>query len=65
MVERAVEWERSHRYRELKAETEDINVGACGFYQRRGFHLRSIHRDACPGLPDDLQSAWYRPVPGP
>ena len=44
----------------LKAETQDINVPACRFYARHGFHLRAIDRRAYPDFPDETQLLWYK-----
>lgn len=62
LIAAAVAWARSNGCRELKVETQNINVGACRFYERQGFELRSVVAGAYPRLPDELQMLWYRPV---
>jgi len=58
---RAVEqWARRRAARWLKAETQNINVGACRFYARQGCTLGAIHRFAYPTLPDEVQLFWYK-----
>lgn len=50
----------AHGCSELKVETQNINTGACRFYARAGFELRSIDHSAYPGLPDEIQMLWYK-----
>jgi GNAT superfamily N-acetyltransferase len=58
---RAVEaWARQRGCRQLKVETQNVNVAACRFYARQGFVLTSVHRDAYPGLPGEIQLLWYK-----
>ncbi|MDP4199986.1 MAG: GNAT family N-acetyltransferase [Bacteroidota bacterium] len=56
----ALNWSLTHGCREIKVETQDINVAACNFYQRMGCRLRSVHPGAYPTLPDEIQFLWYR-----
>lgn len=56
----AVEWARAHGCRELKVETQNINVPACRFYARQGCELKTIQQGAYPGLPDEVQLLWYK-----
>jgi hypothetical protein len=46
--------------RELKAETQNINVPACRFYARLGCTLRTIDRFAYANLPDEVQLLWSK-----
>jgi len=46
--------------REIKIETQDINVRACKFYARMGCELRVVRSGAYPTLPDEIQFLWYR-----
>jgi len=46
--------------RELKVETQSINVPACQFYAANGFELRAANRDAYPSHPDEVQLLWYK-----
>ncbi|HZH89024.1 MAG TPA: GNAT family N-acetyltransferase [Pyrinomonadaceae bacterium] len=58
---RAAEAEAAARgCRQLKIETQNINVPACEFYARRGCELRAINRFAYPQLPDEIQLLWYK-----
>lgn len=50
----------THGCSELKVETQNINVGACRFYARAGFELRSIDHSAYSELPDEIQMLWYK-----
>jgi GNAT superfamily N-acetyltransferase len=53
-------WAASHDYRQLKIETQNVNVPACRFYERQGCMLRSIRHFAYPNLPDEVQRLWYK-----
>jgi len=58
---RAVEaWARARGCRQLKVETQNINVPACRFYARQGCVLAAVHRFAYPELPDEIQMLWYK-----
>jgi GNAT superfamily N-acetyltransferase len=58
---RAVEtWAKTKACRQLKVETQNINVPACNFYVRHGFVLGAIDRFAYPSLPDEAQLLWYK-----
>jgi len=62
---RAVEaWATARRCRQLKVETQNINVAACRFYQRQGCVLGGIRRFAYPEFPDEIQLIWYKVLPG-
>jgi GNAT superfamily N-acetyltransferase len=56
----AVEWATSRGCREIKIETQNINVPACKFYTRMGCELQAVHPSAYPTLPDEIQFLWYR-----
>ena len=60
LFQTAVDWAKAKKCRWLKVETQNINVPACRFYARQGCELRSIHRDAYPKLPDEVQLLWYK-----
>ena len=49
--------------RQLKIETQNINVPACRFYARHGCVLGGIHPFAYPGLPGEIQLLWYKDLP--
>lgn len=53
-------WASSRGCRQLKVETQSINVPACRFYARQGCVLGAIHRFAYPDLPHEVQLLWYR-----
>jgi ribosomal protein S18 acetylase RimI-like enzyme len=53
-------WAVSRRCREIKVETQNINVPACRFYRRQGCELGGIHRFAYPTLPHEVQLLWYK-----
>lgn len=44
----------------LKIETQNINVPACGFYQRMGCTLGAINRFGYPDLPEEIQLLWFK-----
>ena len=48
---RAVEFARAEGYRQLRVETQNINVGACRFYATRGCRLARVDRTAYWGVP--------------
>ena len=56
----AARWAWEQGCREVKIETQDINVPACRFYARQGCVLRAVHRGAYPLFPDELQLLWYK-----
>ncbi len=53
-------WAMARGCRQLKVETQNINVPACRFYARQGCVLGAIHRFAYPTLPHEVQLLWYR-----
>ncbi|HYH82892.1 MAG TPA: GNAT family N-acetyltransferase [Longimicrobium sp.] len=53
-------WSRARGCRQMKIETQNINVPACRFYARMGCELGAIRRFAYPDLPDEAQLFWYR-----
>ena len=58
---RAVEaWAAVKGCRELKVETQNINVPACKFYERQGCTLRRVNRHAYRDLPGEIQLLWYK-----
>jgi GNAT superfamily N-acetyltransferase len=60
----AEEWAKSHGRRQLKVETQNINLPACRFYAGRGCHLGAVHHFAYPDLPDEVQLLWYKDLTG-
>lgn len=61
LIRAAEQWAASRGCTELKVETQNINAGACEFYERSGFELRTINPAAYPGL-DEIQMLWYRNI---
>jgi ribosomal protein S18 acetylase RimI-like enzyme len=53
-------WAVSRNCRQLKIETQNINVAACRFYARHGCVLRTVNPFAYPQLPDEVQMLWYK-----
>ena len=63
---RAVEaWAAARGCKQLKIETQNINVPACRFYARQGCVLGAINRFAYQELPDEVQLLWYKTIPPP
>jgi GNAT superfamily N-acetyltransferase len=60
LFERVEAWARARRCRQLKVETQNINVPACGFYLRQGCELRAVDHAAYPELPEEIQLLWYK-----
>ena len=56
----AERWARARGCRELRIETQNINVAACRFYQRQGCVLVTADPSAYPGLPDETQLIWEK-----
>ena len=56
----AERWAVGRGARQLKVETQNINVPACRFYAKQGCTLGAIHRFAYPALPDEVQMLWYK-----
>lgn len=54
------QWATSHDCRQLKVETQNVNVPACRFYQRMGCELGGINRFAYPDFPQEVQLLWYK-----
>jgi ribosomal protein S18 acetylase RimI-like enzyme len=63
---RAVEaWAAARGCKQLKIETQNINVPACRFYARQGCVLGAINRFAYQDLPDEVQLLWYKTIRPP
>jgi GNAT superfamily N-acetyltransferase len=54
----AAAWARKRRCRELKVETQNINVPACRFYMRQGCRLDAINRHVYEDFPDEVELIW-------
>ena len=55
----AAAWARAKGCRQLKIETQNINVPACRFYAKQGCHLGAVKPGAYPEYPDEIQLLWY------
>jgi GNAT superfamily N-acetyltransferase len=63
---RAVEaWATARGCKQLKIETQNINVPACRFYARQGCVLGAINRFAYRELPEEVQLLWYKTLSQP
>ena len=56
----AEQWAGARDCRQIKVETQNINVAACKFYASRGCELGAIHRFAYPEFPEEIQLLWYK-----
>ena len=59
LLSSAADWVRNKGCRLLKIETQNNNVSACRFYERRGCTLAAVNRDAYPNLPEEIQLIWH------
>jgi len=62
LFEYAADWARRKGFRQLKIETQSVNVPACRFYAKQGCQLGAIHRYGYAGCPDVAHEAmllWY------
>jgi GNAT superfamily N-acetyltransferase len=62
LFEYAVDWARRRGCRQLKIETQSVNVPACRFYAKQGCQLGAIHRYGYAGCSDVAHEAmlmWY------
>ena len=57
----AVQWAREKHYRQLKVETQNINVPACKFYAANGCRLGGIRRHVYPDprCAHETMLLWY------
>ena len=60
LFEAAEAWASARQCRQVKVETQNINVGACRFYTRHGCVLRAAHPGAYSQCPDEVQLLWYQ-----
>lgn len=54
----AVEWARARHCRQLKIETQNINVPACRFYGRQGCELKEVNKNAYDEALNEIQLIW-------
>jgi len=58
-------WSRVRGCRQMKVETQNVNVPACRFYQRMGCQLGEIRRfgySAHPAVAHEVMLNWYLPL---
>ena len=58
----AADWARQHGARQLKIETQNVNVRACRFYRQQGARLGEIDRYGYAGHPHvahEVELVWY------
>ncbi len=58
----SADWARSQGCRQLKIETQNVNVPACHFYARQGCVLGGINRfgyAGCPSVAHEAMLLWY------
>ena len=65
LLKASAAWAVSKGCRQLKVETQNINVPACKLYQRQGFMLKAVNRLAYPELPGEIQLLWYKDLSDP
>jgi ribosomal protein S18 acetylase RimI-like enzyme len=51
---------RAHRCRELRIETQNINVPACRFYEQHGCELIAVDRNAYLTFAHEIQLIWSK-----
>lgn len=62
LFERAVSWSQVRGCRQMKIETQNVNVPACKFYHHMGCQLGEIHRfgyAAVPRVAHEVMLNWY------
>ena len=65
LLEHQKAWARQEGFRWLKAETQNVNIGACRFYQRAGGTLGAINRFAYAGqagAEHEVELDWFFPL---
>jgi GNAT superfamily N-acetyltransferase len=58
----AAQWSRQCGCRQMKIETQNVNIPACRFYQRMGARLGEIRcfgYAAVPAVADEIMLCWY------
>jgi GNAT superfamily N-acetyltransferase len=62
LFQRAADWSRRRGCKQLKIETQNVNVPACRFYARQGCELGEINRYGYAGHPEvehEVRLIWY------
>ena len=60
LFQAAEAWAKAKGCHQLKVETQNINVPACGFYQAQGCVIGTIRPFAYPEFPKEIQILWYK-----
>jgi len=60
----SIEWAKTNGCRQLKVETQNVNVPACHFYARHGCRLAAINPFAYPDQPEEVQFMWLMDLSG-
>lgn len=60
LFDHAAAWARAKGCRQLKIETQNVNVPACKFYASRGCYLGAVQPGAYPAFPEEVRLLWYR-----
>lgn len=63
LFESAEAWASSQGCRELKVETQNVNVAACRFYAAMRCDLRIVRQHAYPQCSGEAQFLWYKALP--
>jgi GNAT superfamily N-acetyltransferase len=56
----ALAWAHVRGCRQIKIETQNINVAACRFYAKQGCILGGIRRQAYVSFPTEVQLFWFK-----
>jgi GNAT superfamily N-acetyltransferase len=62
LFQAAADWARGRGARQLKIETQNVNVPACRFYSAQACRLGAIHRygyAGCPEVAHEAMLLWY------
>lgn len=59
LFEASIDWAKARKCRLLKVETQNINVPACRFYERRGCHLGGFSLHAYPESMNEIALFLY------
>ena len=55
-------WARGRGCRQLKVETQNINVPACRFYRKMGCNIVHVDAHAYPELPGEVRILWSKSI---
>lgn len=60
LIAAAEGWAIERECRQIKVESQNINLPACRFYERQGFRLRFTHSGMYAACPEEIQLLWYK-----